>query len=332
MKRATRIAVASIVAAALAAGGAWAWRDAGRRVSTDDAYVGAQVVQVASQVAGRVLSVAATEGQTVRRGDVLFRLDPEPLELAVDAARARLTAARETAAADSASVGAARADAAAQAQTARNAAALAARDDALVAKGFLSPQAGETARTEAAATRESMRAAGARIAQAQAAAGAPGEANAGVRAAETALDQARLDLRHAVAVAPADGRIAQLNLRPGMIVAAGQPLFALVDSARYWVDANFKETELARIRPGQSARIALDMQPDRILHGSVESIGAGTGNAFSLLPPENASGNWVKVAQRVPVRIRIDRIDPASPPAIGASATATVDIAHDGAR
>lgn len=226
----------------------------------------------------------------------------------------------------------ARADAASQAQTARNAEALAARDAALVVRGFLSPQAGETAASEAAATRESLHAAQARIRQTEAAAGAPGDANAGVRAAEAALAQARLDLSHTVVRAPADGRIAQLSLRPGAMVAAGQPQFALVGDQTYWVDANFKETDLARIRPGQPAQVVLDMQPGRTLHGTVASIGAGTGSAFSLLPPENATGNWVKVTQRVPVRVRLNDVDTRMPPAIGASATVTVDIADGGAR
>jgi membrane fusion protein (multidrug efflux system) len=327
-----KIWAAAVLAVIVAAGGAWIWVESGRRVSTDDAYVGAQVVQISPQVSGRVLSVDVTEAQAVRRGDALFRLDPRPFELAVKAAQARLTQARDAAAAGVASIGAARADAVAQAQTAKDDAALAARDEALVARGFLSPQAGETARTQAAAARESLLAAQARSVEAQAQAGAPGDANAGVRAAEAALAQARLDLSHTVVYAAADGRIANLSVRPGATVAAGQPLFALVDSSRYWVDANFKETDLRNIRPGQSARVTLDMQSGRSLRGSVVSIGAGAGSAFSLLPPENASGNWVKVAQRVPVRVQIEGIDPAEPPAIGTSATVTVDIAHDGAR
>lgn len=327
-----KIWAAAVLAVIVAAGGAWIWVESGRRVSTDDAYVGAQVVQIASQVSGRVLSVDVTEAQAVRHGDVLFRLDPRPFELAVKAAQARLTQARDAAAAGVASISAARADAVAQAQTAKDDAALAARDEALVARGFLSPQASETARTQAAAARESLLAAQARSVEAQAQAGAPGDANAGVRAAEAALAQARLDLSHTVVYAAADGRIANLSVRPGATVAAGQPLFALVDSSRYWVDANFKETDLQNIRPGQSARVTLDMQSGRTLRGSVVSIGAGAGSAFSLLPPENASGNWVKVTQRVPVRVQLEGIDPAEPPAIGTSATVTVDIAHDGAR
>lgn len=330
MKRAQIMAIALVCSVAMAAGGyAW-WRVASRQVSTDDAYVGAQVVQIAPRVGGRVISVAVWEGQQVKRGDVLFRLDAEPYELAVDAARARLAQAREAATSDVAAVAAARAETLAQAQLAQNATALAKRDDALVARGFLSPQAGDTARSAARAAQQSTAAAAAHEREARAEAGAPGGQNAGVQAAEAALAQARLDLAHTVVRAPADGRIAQLTLRPGAVLEADTPQFALVENARYWVDANFKETDLARIRVGQRAQVAIDMLPGHTFAGTVSSIGAGAGSAFSLLPPENASGNWVKVTQRVPVRILLDQVNENTPPAVGASATATVELtAHD---
>ncbi len=330
MTRGRIVAIALVCSAVALAGGAAWWRVASREVSTSDAYVGAQVVQIAPQIGGRVNSVAVWEGQSVKRGDVLFRIDPAPYELALDAARARLTQAREGARAGQAAVGAARAEVQAQAQTAHNAESLAARDTALVARGFLSPQAGETVDAQAAAARAATRAAREREAQAVAAAGAAGRDNAGIRAAEAALAQAQLDLAHTVVRAPADGRISQLTLRPGAMVEASTPLFALVDSSRYWVDANFKETDLAQIRSGQRARVTLDMQPGQVYRGSVIAIGAGAGSAFSLLPPENASGNWVKVTQRVPVRILLDGVEAGALPAVGASATATVMLGHDG--
>lgn len=327
MKRSRIVALALICSVALAAGGYGWWRLAGRQVSTDDAYVGAQVVPIAARVGGRVSSVAVWEGQAVKRGDVLFRLDAEPYELAVDAARAHLAEAREAAASGAAAVAAAHAETLAQAQLAENATALATRDDALVARGFLSPQAGETARSAARAAQQSTAAAAAHERQARAEAGASGERNAGVQAAEAALAQARLDLAHTVVRAPTDGRIAQLTLRPGATIEAGAPQFALVENARYWVDANFKETDLAQIRVGQRAKVAIDMLPGHSFAGTVSAIGAGAGSAFSLLPPENASGNWVKVTQRVPVRILLDQVNENTPPAVGASATATVELA-----
>ena len=320
------MALVLVCSVAVVAGGVGWWRVASRQVSTDDAYVGAQVVQIAPRVGGRVSSVAVWEGQTVRRGDVLFRLDAEPYELAVDAARARLTQAREAVSSGMASVEAAHAETLAQAQLAQNATALATRDDALVARGFLSPQAGDTARSAARAAQQSTQAAAAHERQARAGVGMPGEANAGVQAAEAALAQARLDLAHTVVRAPADGRIAQLTLRPGAMLEADAPQFALVENARYWVDANFKETDLAQIQVGQRARVNIDMLPGHTFAGTVSSIGAGAGSAFSLLPPENASGNWVKVTQRVPVRILLDAVETNATPAVGASATATVDL------
>lgn len=326
------MALALVCSVAVVAGGIGWWRVASRQVSTDDAYVGAQVVQIAPRVGGRVSSVAVWEGQAVKRGDVLFRLDAEPYALAVDAARARLTQAREAVLSGRAAVQAAHAETLAQAQLAQNATALAARDDALVAKGFLSPQAGDTARSAAAAARQSTEAAQAHERQAAAAVGASGEANAGVQAAEAALAQANLDLAHTVVRAPADGRIAQLSLRPGAVLEPNAPQFALVEKARYWVDANFKETDLAQIRVGQRARVNIDMLPGRTFAGTVSAIGAGAGSAFSLLPPENASGNWVKVTQRVPVRILLDELDNGAMPAVGASATVTVELTDHDAR
>lgn len=326
MKRGQIVTLALVCSVAVVAGGVGWWRVASRQVSTDDAYIGAQVVQVAPRVGGRVNSVAVWEGQQVKRGDVLFRLDAEPYELAVDAARARLLQAREAATSGVAAVAAAHAETLAQAQLAQNASALATRDDALVARGFLSPQAGDTARSAARAAQQSTAAAAAHERQARAAAGAAGDQNAGVRAAEATLAQARLDLAHTVVRAPADGRIAQLSLRPGALLEADVPQFALIENARYWVDANFKETDLASIRAGQRARVNIDMLPGRSFAGTVAAIGAGAGSAFSLLPPENASGNWVKVTQRVPVRILLDDLDADTLPAVGASATATVDL------
>ncbi|HQT00607.1 MAG: hypothetical protein B7Y26_00780 [Hydrogenophilales bacterium 16-64-46] len=332
MRRSRIVALALVCSVVVVTGGVGWWRLASRQVSTDDAYVGAQVVPIAARVGGRVDSVAVWEGQAVKRGDVLFRLDAEPYELAVDAARARLAQARETAASSVAAVAAARAETLAQAQLAENATALATRDDALVARGFLSPQAGDTARSAARAAQQSTAAAAAHEREARAAAGAAGEQNAGVQAAEAALAQARLDLAHTVVRAPADGRIAQLTLRPGAMLEADAPQFALVENAHYWVDANFKETDLAQVRVGQRAKVAIDMLPGRTFAGTVSSIGAGAGSAFSLLPPENASGNWVKVTQRVPVRILLDQVNENTPPPVGASATAMVDLSDHAAR
>jgi len=142
------------------------------------------------------------------------------------------------------------------------------------------------------------------------------------------LDQAKLDLEYTRVFAPASGRIANFGLRPGSSVQAGIVLFAIISDEEYWVDANFKETELDDVRAGQRATIRVDMYRDHEFHGVVESLSAGSGTAFSLLPAQNATGNWVKVTQRVPVRVRVLDPDPKYPLRIGT--TANVRVALEG--
>ena len=143
-------------------------------------------------------------------------------------------------------------------------------------------------------------------------------------AAQAALAQAELNLAHCLIRAPTDGYISDLKLRPGAYVSAGNPLFALIATHDYWVTANFKETALAHIQVGDRAHVHVDMYPNQVFQGKVVGVSGGSGTAFSLLPPENATGNWVKVTQRVPVRIRILNPNPHWPLRIGTSASATV--------
>lgn len=154
-----------------------------------------------------------------------------------------------------------------------------------------------------------------------------GRAAAGLQQAQADLAAAELQLAKTRVRAPVDGVVSKKTVEPGQLVQPGQPLMAVVALQGVWVIANFKETQLARVRPGQRATIAVDTFPDRILHGVVESISAGTGSRFSLLPPENASGNWVKVVQRVPVKIVIDGYL-ANPHVLraGMSASVTIDL------
>jgi membrane fusion protein (multidrug efflux system) len=156
--------------------------------------------------------------------------------------------------------------------------------------------------------------------------GDPGQQNAAVQAAESRLRQARLDLSHTRVFAPASGTVANLTLRPGSPVQPLAPVFSLVSDSNFWVDANFKETQLDRIRRGQRATVRVDMYPDHPFQETVQSLSGGSGAAFSLLPPENATGNWVKVTQRVPVRVAITNPDPKFPLRVGTTATVRVSV------
>jgi len=139
------------------------------------------------------------------------------------------------------------------------------------------------------------------------------------------IAQATLNLQYTRITAPASGWITNMTLRTGDIITINQPLFALIDSSEFWVDANYKETNLAHVKPGQSATVEVDMYPNHLFKGVVESISGGSGAVFSLLPPQNATGNWVKVTQRVPVRVRIENLDPRYPLRIGTSANVIID-------
>jgi membrane fusion protein (multidrug efflux system) len=144
--------------------------------------------------------------------------------------------------------------------------------------------------------------------------------------AQAAIDQAKLDLEHTHVVAVDDGQISNLSLTAGSLIGVGTPLFALIADNSFYIDANYKETELVGIHPGQPVDIQIDMYPGQQFKGTVESLSGGTGTAFSLLPPQNATGNWVKIAQRIPVRIKFAPTDAEHPLRIGATATVSVQL------
>jgi membrane fusion protein (multidrug efflux system) len=151
---------------------------------------------------------------------------------------------------------------------------------------------------------------------------------AALAAAQAQLDQAKLNLAHTQVYAPQAGIVTQFELRPGNNVVANTTLFMIVEQSQFWIDANFKETQVARIRKKQSADIVLDMFPDHTFHGYVDAVSSASGSVFSLLPPENASGNWVKVTQRFPVKIIIQDPDPNFPLRAGATASVTIDTSN----
>jgi membrane fusion protein (multidrug efflux system) len=325
-RKIVRLAVVAVVLAALVVAGVLYWLHARGFATTDDASVNANTVDVAAQVAGQVTSVYVRDQQHVAAGAPLFDIDPRNYEAAVARAEAQLALARQGEQQQVAAVAAARAQLAQKQAEELNARHTSQRTQELVAGGFFSKQGGEQARTQATTAQAAVRAAEATVAQAESALGATGNDNAAVRAAEAALAQARLDLERTKVTAPTAGVIANFSLRPGNTVAPGTPLFTIVSDEEYWVDSNFKETELSHIRPGQKARVVVDMYPKHPFEGVVESVSAGSGSAFSLLPPQNATGNWVKVTQRVPVRVRVVHTDPRFPLRIGTTATVRVTL------
>jgi len=301
------------------------WRHSQLYVSTDNAYVNANIVEVAAQISGPVTHVYVRDNQQVKPGDPLFDIDPEPYRAALEKAQAQLRLAEQAVSQQNAAVQAAEAQVAQRRAELQNARSNNARDQRLVRQGFISRQGSEAARTQEATAVAALQAAQANLEQARSALGETGEHNANVQAAQAAVEQARIDLERTHVTSPTQGYIANLSLRPGNTVQPGTPLFSIIGNQEFWVDANFKETELERVRIGAQGTVTVDMYPDHPFHGVVESVSGGSGTAFSLLPPQNATGNWVKVTQRVPVRVRITDPDSRYPLRVGTTATVELE-------
>ena len=323
-----RIALAGLGVAVVALAGGWYWHESGKQRETDNAYVNARIVQVSSLVMGQVVSVPVGENQYVHRGDVLFELDRRPFDAALAESEGKLRQAEQGTRQDTSELLATQADTARQAADLANAEANLRRTNQLVQQNFMSRQAADDAQARVNAARAAVAAAQARVEKARAALTTSGGTTPAVRVAQAEVEKARLDLEHAVMRAPEDGWVTRFDLTPGTVVTPGSPLFALVVGGSFWVDANFKETELAGVTPGRPATIVVDMYPKHAFHGRVESLAGGTGAAFSLLPAQNANGNWVKIAQRVPVKVSIGDPDPAFPLRVGATATVSVALAR----
>lgn len=300
----------------------------GIHIETSDAYLHAYSVRISPQVEGRVLQVPVKDQEHVKQGQLLLEIDPAPFKIAVEQAQAQLDLAKQQAAAAQAAVDAANAQVDRRQALLKNARSDAKRTLTLVRKGTLSQSQGDNAKAALKEAQANLDAAQADLRQAQKQLGAPGAQNARIRAAAAALDKAKLDLSYTRIDAPAAGIVSQITVRPGDMVQPGQALFPLVEDQSYWVDANYKETDLKRIQPGQPAKINIDMYPDKTFHGTVDSISPASGTAFSLLPPENATGNWVKVTQRFPVRVRILNDDPNHPLRVGATCAVTIDTSN----
>jgi membrane fusion protein (multidrug efflux system) len=312
-RRAFLLGAAALVAAALV--GTYYEIFVAPYESTDDAFVEADVTPIAPQVAGRVLRVAVADNQEVRPGALLFEIDPSDYRTKLDQARSELAAARGKASQAAAQISV---DRAKVEEERANVAAADAEAKRAEADNRRFHQVGSLAvsasQLDLAATQAQASAAQATVAvnrqramEAQLGLDAAdiATAQAEVMRSAAAVRQAELDLSYTRVVAPVAGFVTHRGVQPGDYVQIGQPQLALVPR-RIWVIANFKETQLARMRPGQPVALTVDAYPQLKLTGRVDSVQAGAGARFSLFPPENASGNYVKVVQRVPVKIVLD--------------------------
>jgi len=311
-----------IVPAILIVLGGYYWLNSGKSVSTDDAQIKQDIVSVSPQVNGQIVEVFVRNGARVTRGQLLFRIDPQPFRVALEQAQAQLAAARLQTTqlrTQAAGTGGDIVGAQANLQIKRNALG---RQSALLAKGFTTRADYDDALNEVRTAETQLADARARAANASAAI-APGE-QPSIAQAQAAVDKARLDLSRTEVRAPMDGVVENAdNLQVGQMAVTGIGMLSLVRSQSAWVEANFKEKDVGKMIPGQRARVEVDAYPGQEFDAHVQSVGAGTGSEFSLLPAQNANGNWVKVTQRVPVRIAFDG-KPSKPMIAGLSVTATV--------
>jgi len=316
----------------LLAAGYW-FLTTGRYVSTDDAYVQAARVQVSTDISGRVSEIDVKDNERVKAGQLLFKLDQRPFQIAADEARAQLATVRYQIHALKATYHQKRADARATQATVDYQQREFERQQRLLASGAASQQqfdqakqAYDNGRAQLASKEQDVAVALANIG------GDPDLAldeHPMVQHAQAALDRAELNLSYTEIRAPENGIVTKVDqLQVGDYVNAGNQLFSLMSTDRVWVEANFKETELTHMRPGQAATVEVDTYPDIEFPAKVESLSPGTGLTFSLLPAENATGNWVKVVQRLPVRLRLDGLDPDAPLHAGLSATVEVDTRY----
>ena len=292
--------------------------------STDDAYVQANIVNVAPQTNGNVAQVNVQNHQHVKPGDLLFTFDPQRFQIELQQAQASLAITEQQIASDQDAVNSANATVAERQAQLKNAIADGNRALALVKKGVLPKQTADDTIANIKTAQAQLDAAKAQLQQAKDTLGQLGDQNAYLKKAQADLAQAQLNFSYTKVYATAEGNVENLTLRTGDVIQANTILFAIVDESQWWVDANYYETDLKRIRPGQHATISMDMYSPNF-EGVVESVSRASGASFSLLPPENATGNWVKVTQRFPVRIRLLHVNAKLPPRVGASATVTIN-------
>ncbi len=302
----------------------------GRYISTENAYVKADIVHVSSEVAGRVVEVSVKDHAHVKPGDLLIKIDPEPYKMALDKAEAELDQTLARVASLRAEYNEAAAEQSEFQERIQFFDAQRDRQKRLADKGVGKAFQFEEADSNADAARARLNTARQKMLRVLAQLGGDhkiaSEAHPLVREKMASRDRAKLDLDRTIVRAPLGGLAVNVKLLPGEHVRAATPLFALISDTAPWVEANYKETELTFVRPGQTATVTLDIYPDVTWTAEIESISPATGAEFALLPPQNASGNWVKVVQRLPVRLKLKPADGMEPLPLRAGMTATVVV------
>ena len=308
--------------------GLYLYAAGGRYVSTDNAYVKANVIIISPEVSGRVTSVLVVDNQAVEANDVLLQIDSSPLEITLNRARAQMAVIRTELESLRADYG----ETVVQEQLAKDKVRYLdrryKRQRKLLKQGLSSEEKHDEAKHDLQVARREVEIIEQRVqrvlAQLAGNERLPVDQHPRYLTAQTTYDQAAVDLKATTIRAPASGIVSNMKLQVGEYAQAGKPVFSLIQNQPIWVEANLKETQLTHIQPGQQATIVVDAYPDKIWESVVSSIAPATGAEFSILPPQNASGNWVKVVQRIPIKLVIT--DQAGGPQLRAGMTVSVRI------
>jgi membrane fusion protein (multidrug efflux system) len=300
----------------------------GRYVSTNNAYVKANIIIISTEVSGRVTSMLVADNQAVEANDILLQLDSSPLEIALNRARAQMAVIRTELESLRADYGETVVQAQLSEDKVRYLDRRYKRQRKLLKQGLSSEEKHDEAGHDLQVARREVKIIEKRVQRvlAQLAGNKllPVDQHPRYLAAQTTYDQAAIDLKAATIRAPASGVVSNMKLQVGEFAQAGKPIFTLIENQPIWIEANLKETELTHILPGQQATIVADAYPDKIWESVISSIAPATGAEFSILPPQNASGNWVKVVQRIPINLAIT--NQAGDPQLRAGMTVLVRI------
>ena len=308
--------------------GLYLYAAGGRYVTTDNAYVKANVIIISPEVSGRVTSVLVADNQSVEADDILLQLDSSPLEIILSRARAQMAVIRTELESLRADYG----ETVVQAQQAEDKVTYLdkryKRQQKLLKQGLSSEEKHDEAKHDLQVARREVQIIQQRVQRVLAQLGGseklPVDQHPRYLTAQTTYDQAVVDLKATTIRAPASGIVSNMKLQVGEYALAGKPIFSLIENQPIWIEANLKETQLTHILPGQQATIVADAYPDKTWESVVSSIAPATGAEFSILPPQNASGNWVKVVQRIPIKLVIT--DQANGPQLRAGMTVSVRI------
>jgi len=330
--RAVRVVLLVVVPLVAVLGGLYLYATGGQEVETDNAYVKANIVPISAAVTGRVIEVKVQDNQPVEKGTILFRLDPEPYQIAIDGARAQMEVVRSDAQQLRAEYRATLQEAAEARSRIDFLVKQLERQEYLKEKGMSRGDTYDEARHNVEAARRRLDTINEKSNRVRAALQGNPDLSAErlprYMEARAAYDAAMLDLRRAEIKAPFAGVVSNMKLQVGEFVEKGAPMFSLIESGPPWIEANFKETQLTHMTVGQRAIVVADAYPDHEWAAAVETIAPATGAEFAVLPPQNATGNWVKVVQRVPVRIKVEPGpgQPSGGPQLRAGMTVTVSI------